>query len=150
MLCHSMPSARNRIFVAAITALLAVCVPVLAANKPVPAAAKPTTDGLPKDAYKVPAKKLFGRQSLPADLKPRAIGTYAKGCLAGAKAVPVDGEAWQVMRLSRNRNWGHPELVAVVEELARDAKKDGYWNGLLWVTCRSPAAVCRAPALTEA
>ncbi len=126
-----MPSARNSFLVAVVLALLGLCAPALATGKPEPASAKPTSDGLPADAYKVPAKKLFGRQKLPAELKARAIGTYAKGCLAGGKAIPVDGEAWQVMRLSRNRNWGHPDLVAVVEELARDAKKDGYWNGLL-------------------
>jgi penicillin-insensitive murein endopeptidase len=46
-------------------------------------------------------------------------------------ALPVDDAAWQVMRLSRNRNWGHPELVALVERLAREAKGNDGWNGLL-------------------
>ncbi|CAN5146157.1 penicillin-insensitive murein endopeptidase [soil metagenome] len=79
----------------------------------------------------IPAKKLFGAQRLPADLSPRAIGTYARGCLAGAEPIPVNGTAWQVMRLSRNRNWGHPALVALVERLAVEAKKYDGWNGLL-------------------
>lgn len=87
--------------------------------------------GLPADAYKIAAKKLFGRQKEPANVKARAIGSYAKGCLAGAKAVPINGEAWQVMRLSRNRNWGHPDLIALLEKLAMDAKAAGDWNGLL-------------------
>ncbi|HEY0440334.1 MAG TPA: penicillin-insensitive murein endopeptidase, partial [Xanthobacteraceae bacterium] len=30
------------------------------------------------------AKELFGAQTAPADLQARAIGFYAKGCLAGA------------------------------------------------------------------
>ena len=34
------------------------------------------------------------------------------------------------MRLSRNRNWGHPELIDYLEKLARDAPKLG-WRGLL-------------------
>ena len=34
------------------------------------------------------------------------------------------------MRLSRNRNWGHPKLVEFLERLAEKAKKVG-WNGLL-------------------
>jgi len=80
---------------------------------------------------KMPAKKLFGRQKAPADLKARAIGSYAKGCLAGAKAIPITGEAWQVMRLSRNRMWGHPQLISLVEDLARKAKAADEWNGLL-------------------
>ena len=79
----------------------------------------------------MPAKKLFGAQRLPANLAARAIGTYARGCLAGAEAVPINGPAWQVMRLSRNRNWGHPNLVALVERLATEAKRNDGWNGLL-------------------
>src|SRR5882724_8198414 len=58
------------------------------------------------------AKELFGRKPLPAQLAARSIGFYAKGCLAGGAALPINGETWQVMRLSRNRNWGNPELVA--------------------------------------
>jgi penicillin-insensitive murein endopeptidase len=77
-----------------------------------------------------PAKELFGAVKAPAPLAARSIGFYAKGCLAGAAALPVDGPAWQAMRLSRNRNWGHPDLVALVEKFAQDAKKDG-WPGLL-------------------
>ncbi|MBP0651700.1 penicillin-insensitive murein endopeptidase, partial [Mycobacterium tuberculosis] len=66
---------------------------------------------LPSDAAKV----LFGGMKAPASLAARSIGSYAKGCLAGAVALPVDGPDWQVMRLSRNRNWGHPALVAFLE-----------------------------------
>lgn len=81
---------------------------------------------------KLPAKKVFGGQKEPtANLKARAIGSYARGCMAGGKALPVDGPAWQVMRLSRNRNWGHPDLVALVERLAKESKENDGWNGLL-------------------
>ncbi len=88
----------------------------------------------PKDpvlAMALPAKKLFGRQKDAADLKARAIGTYARGCLAGAKAIAINGDAWQVMRLSRNRMWGHPALINLVEDLGKKAKAAGDWNGLL-------------------
>ncbi len=78
-----------------------------------------------------PAKVLFGAATVPAPLKARAIGFYAKGCLAGAKGIAVDGPAWQVMRLSRNRRWGHPQLIATVERLAADVKAHDGWNGLL-------------------
>ncbi len=77
-----------------------------------------------------PAKQLFGSVSVPAELPPRAIGSYAKGCLAGAVALPLDGPHWQVMRLSRNRNWGHPVLVDFLKRLSEDAARDG-WPGLL-------------------
>ena len=78
-----------------------------------------------------PAKIFFGAAKSPAPMAARSIGFYAKGCLAGASPLPVDGPAWQAMRLSRNRNWGHPKLIALIERLATDAKKYDGWPGLL-------------------
>jgi penicillin-insensitive murein DD-endopeptidase len=78
-----------------------------------------------------PAKVLFGAATAPANLATRSIGFYAKGCLAGAKPLPVDGPAWQAMRLSRNRMWGHPSLVTYIERFAKDAKEQDGWPGLL-------------------
>jgi penicillin-insensitive murein DD-endopeptidase len=80
---------------------------------------------------RVPAKNLFGKAKVPADLAPRAIGSYAKGCMAGGVALPMDGAGWQVMRPSRNRNWGTPQLIALIERLARESKAEDGWNGLL-------------------
>ncbi|MDR6953711.1 penicillin-insensitive murein endopeptidase [Ancylobacter sp. 3268] len=77
-----------------------------------------------------PAKLLFGAVKEPADLAPRGIGFYSRGCLAGGEALPINGPTWQAMRLSRNRNWGHPDLVAFLEQLAAQAPKVG-WPGLL-------------------
>jgi penicillin-insensitive murein DD-endopeptidase len=91
--------------------------------QPLPPLAKP-------DDPKTPAKQLFGRRPKPANLAARAIGFYARGCLAGAVALPINGKTWQVMRLSRNRNWGHPNLVAFLERLADKGPKVG-WRGLL-------------------
>jgi penicillin-insensitive murein endopeptidase len=84
------------------------------------------------DDPKTPAKELFGRKTTPASagLQTHTIGFYAKGCLAGGVALPINGKTWQVMRLSRNRNWGHPNLIAFLERLANQAPKTG-WNGLL-------------------
>ena len=79
----------------------------------------------------IAAKKLFGAVKSPSPLATRSIGSYARGCIAGAVALPVDGPAWQAMRLSRNRNWGHPRLIALVEKLATDAQKSDGWPGLL-------------------
>ena len=78
-----------------------------------------------------PAKELFGRTPTPAPLDARAIGFYARGCLAGGAPLAIDGPAWQAMRLSRNRNWGHPRLIALVQKLAVDAQKNDGWPGLL-------------------
>ena len=82
---------------------------------------------LPKDA----AKRHFGTVKAALPGPPRTIGSYAKGCMAGARALATDGPAWQVMRLSRNRNWGHPDLIALIERLAKAAPKEASWRGLL-------------------
>lgn len=79
----------------------------------------------------IPAKAFFGSVKKPAPLPAQAIGSYAHGCLAGATALPTDGPAWQGMRLSRNRNWGHPKLIALIEKFATDAQKFDGWPGLL-------------------
>ncbi|MBS1165203.1 MAG: mepA 2 [Proteobacteria bacterium] len=81
-------------------------------------------------AAETPAKQLFGAVETPASLAARSIGTYARGCLAGAVLLPINGPTWQVMRLSRNRNWGNPALVSFLEHLAAKAPAAG-WNGLL-------------------
>jgi penicillin-insensitive murein endopeptidase len=82
-------------------------------------------------AYPEAARALFGQKTTPASMQARAIGSYARGCMAGAAALPIDGESWQVMRLARNRNWGHPELIAYLEKLARSVPKLTGWPGLL-------------------
>ena len=80
---------------------------------------------------KIGAKELFGRKMLPAAMPTRVVGFYAHGCIAGAAALPINGETWQVMRLSRNRNWAHPDMVALLERLAAKAHKDAGWPGIL-------------------
>jgi penicillin-insensitive murein DD-endopeptidase len=78
-----------------------------------------------------PAKVLFGAVSAPSKMATRSIGFYARGCLAGGKPLPVNGAAWQAMRLSRNRMWGHPTLVRYIERFAKDARAKDGWPGLL-------------------
>lgn len=82
-------------------------------------------------AFPDAARALFGQKTAPADMRARAIGSYARGCLAGATALPIDGPSWQVMRLARNRNWGHPILIDYLEKLARDVPRINGWPGLL-------------------
>jgi penicillin-insensitive murein DD-endopeptidase len=92
--------------------------------KPLPPLANPSDP-------KLGAKELFGRKVLPAAMPTRVVGFYAKGCIAGAEALPIDGETWQVMRLSRNRNWAHPDMVALLERLSAKVHKDAGWPGIL-------------------
>jgi len=76
------------------------------------------------------AKTLFGAQTLPAQAAPQSIGFYSKGCFAGGVAIAADGPHWQVMRLSRNRRWGHPRTIELLQELSQKAAQGG-WTGLL-------------------
>src|SRR5258708_40168791 len=92
--------------------------------KPMPPLANPNDP-------KLGAKELFGRKLLPAAMPTRVVGFYAHGCIAGAQALPINGETWQVMRLSRNRYWAHPDMVALLERLAAQAHKDADWPGIL-------------------
>lgn len=75
------------------------------------------------------ANRLFGAQPMPSLQAPEAIGSYANGCAAGMVRLPETGPTWQAMRLSRNRNWGHPEAIAYIQDLSRKAVQIG-WQGL--------------------
>lgn len=108
------------------------------AGTPVPAATTGAAPALPeaspgtaKAAPDLAAKEIFSALATPAALTPRAVGFYSRGCLAGAEALPIDGEVWQVMRLSRNRNWGHPQIIKIIERLAEDGAAIDGWPGLL-------------------
>jgi penicillin-insensitive murein endopeptidase len=117
------------------------------AAKPTPAATTPampptvtppssagTLAAVPPVAARPPviaAKTLFGAAKGPAPMAARAIGSYSRGCLAGAKPLPVDGPQWQAMRLSRNRNWGTPALISFLERFADDVHRLDGWPGLL-------------------
>jgi penicillin-insensitive murein endopeptidase len=85
---------------------------------------------LPRANAEQLAKDLFGNVALPAATAARSYGFYSKGCFSGGMAIAADGPTWQAMRLSRNRRWGHPTMIALVEKLSRDATADG-WPGLL-------------------
>src|SRR5262249_56846742 len=102
---------------------------------PPPPRGPPTPDPLPPlqnpDAPSTPAKELFARKSTPFPGPPRSIGGYFDGCLAGAVPLPITGLTWQVMRLSRIRNWGHPQLVRFIERYAENAKKNCWYSCLV-------------------
>lgn len=72
------------------------------------------------------AKNIFGAIREPSRAVSEPHGTYARGCLAGAVALPESGPNWQVMRLSRNRNWGHPALLEFVQRLSASARRLGW------------------------
>ena len=120
----------SRLLISLLVALTLISAPSFAQDrgtvdsKPLPPLANPNDP-------KLPAKELFGRALTAAKLPPHPVGFYAKGCVAGAEALPITGDTWQVMRLSRNRYWALPDMVALVKRLSAKAKKDAGWNGIL-------------------
>ncbi|GGD36419.1 penicillin-insensitive murein endopeptidase [Sinisalibacter lacisalsi] len=77
-----------------------------------------------------PAKQLFGPVQTASRQAPESFGGYSQGCLAGAVQLPETGPTWQAMRLSRNRNWGHPDLISYVQRLSARAAAQPGWAGL--------------------
>src|SRR4051794_33610145 len=107
------------------TGFLARAAIVLAA---IAAVTLPSSDALSGDPL---AKDLFGSKKLPAAAaKPQSFGFYSKGCFTGGMAIATDGPTGRGMGLSRNRRWGHPTMIKLIEKLSHDAVADG-WPGLL-------------------
>ncbi len=76
------------------------------------------------------AKQLFGAKRDASGQSSAPYGSYSKGCLAGGAQLPETGPTWQAMRLSRNRNWGHPELVDYIQDLSKKAAQQPGWKGI--------------------
>ena len=84
--------------------------------------------GLPAGAQTL-ANQLFGAQKTASRQQSEPVGSYARGCAAGLVQLPESGPTWQAMRLSRNRNWGQPEMIEFLEQLSAVARQIG-WRGL--------------------
>jgi len=78
-----------------------------------------------------PAKELFGRVERPSEGREESIGFYTNGCMAGAKALPLSGPTWQVMRPSRNRYYGRAKLIAFIQRASKKVVANTSWPGLL-------------------
>ncbi len=106
-------------------------------TSPTAAPATPTITPKLADVPKPPpgmedaVKYKFAAVRTPTKGPSEPIGYYPKGCLQGAVALPVNGPHWQVMRLSRNRNWGTPQLVRFIKNFSEHAAKATGWNGIL-------------------
>ncbi len=61
----------------------------------------------------------FASLAAPSTGPARVIGSYAAGCIAGAVPLPFEGPGYEVIRVSRNRYWGHGSLIRFVQEFGR-------------------------------
>ncbi|WP_324755315.1 penicillin-insensitive murein endopeptidase [Roseovarius sp. Pro17] len=92
--------------------------------------ALPATADVPRSMQGKQAKQLFGAERVGSRQGPAPFGAYSKGCMAGGMQLPQTGPTWQAMRLSRNRNWGHPQLIDFVAGLSAKAARLPGWQGL--------------------
>lgn len=89
-----------------------------------------SSQNIPASMKGIEAKQLFGKKGRASQQTPQPFGSYAKGCVAGAQELPETGPTWQAMRLSRNRNWGHPQTIDFIQKLSAFAAKQPGWEGL--------------------
>lgn len=59
----------------------------------------------------------------PTDERSQAIGETSAGCIAGAQALPHEGQGYVVMHLERRRYFGHPNLIDAIETLGQRAAR---------------------------
>ncbi|SOH93410.1 penicillin-insensitive murein endopeptidase [Monaibacterium marinum] len=76
------------------------------------------------------ARQLFGAARDSSAQVAQPLGSYARGCVAGAVQLPETGPTWQAMRLSRNRNWGHPDMISFIWRFSQQVVTDAGWNGI--------------------
>ena len=55
----------------------------------------------------------------------RIIGSDSAGCIAGAVRLPDTAPGMQTIRVSRSSFWGHPTVIAALQDLARRAQAAG-------------------------
>lgn len=53
----------------------------------------------------------------PTSGEPQVIGGVANGCISGAKILPESGPGYVSIRRERNRFYGHPTTVRMIQEL---------------------------------
>lgn len=84
-------------------------------------------DGTPTRAKAAAWSAVSGPSAGPA----RSIGGYAAGCLSGGVSLPPEGAGYQVIRLSRKRNFGHPALIAFLGDFGRRVRAAGLGTALV-------------------
>lgn len=67
-----------------------------------------------------------------AGVEPAEIyGSYTSGCICNATALPPQGDGYQVIRLKRQRYFGHPSLIRLIKALGQQIAANGW--GILYI-----------------
>lgn len=69
------------------------------------------------------AAKSWSTVTTPSNGKSYAIGQASSGCIAGAQALPLQGEGFMAVHLERHRYYGHPNLIQTLQTLAKQAQQ---------------------------
>jgi penicillin-insensitive murein endopeptidase len=113
-----------RVVLLGFVALIAACESKSpSATAPKPAENNQPLGSVPADA---PAATLFAAARTSARGTAEVVGSYTRGCIAGATHLGGDGATWQIANPARNRAWGHPQLIAFVRELSAKVADDGH------------------------
>ena len=67
----------------------------------------------------------------PAFGPAQSIGGYAAGCVNGAQPLAGEGTGYQVIRMSRQRYYGHPELIGYLKDFGRRVAAAGLGSALV-------------------
>lgn len=66
----------------------------------------------------------FGKVKTPTRGEVKVIGGYSAGCIAGAEKMSISGPGWEIVRVSRNRMYGHPILISLLKRAAETLGPD--------------------------
>lgn len=67
----------------------------------------------------------------PTSHTSESIGSYANGCLKGGIALEKDSDGYQLMRLSRERYYTHPNLYQFINHFAKNIKENHPFKGIV-------------------
>lgn len=70
------------------------------------------------------SKDRWSKISEPTKSNPEIYGSYTSGCLNGAIPIPDYGNGFYNMNKARNRNFGHPYLINLVENIGNEIKNE--------------------------
>jgi len=79
--------------------------------------------GIFSECFSSPADNSWAtvKQSAQIGDSAQSIGSYTNGCLSGAVQLPQNGAGYQLMRPTRGRSYGHPDLIRFIESIGNTA-----------------------------
>ena len=70
-------------------------------------------------------KNAWSSIKTPVPGQTQTIGGYSNGCFIGGSTLPHTGTGYETIRRTRNRYYGHPQLIEAVQWIARQHHEAG-------------------------